>query len=154
MKKLFQFLLITVAIFLAGISSVQAAGIVFIFGNNVTAERQTALLAAKAEIEQLINFRQNIKVSVSFDNLTCSESSAVLGFAGPNNAHANFSGAPQNNVWYVSAQAADMGLPVAMNEAEHIEATFNNRLGQSGCLTGTTWYFGTDHNPSFNQVDF
>ena len=69
MKKLFRSFIATTAIFLAGITSAQAAGIVFIFGNNVTAERQTALLAAKAEIEQLINFRQNIKVSVSFDDL-------------------------------------------------------------------------------------
>ena len=154
MKKLFRSFIATTAIFLAGITSAQAAGIVFIFGNNVTAERQTALLAAKAEIEQLINFRQNIKVSVSFDDLPCSEFSAVLGSAGPQNAYHSFTGAPQSNVWYVSAQAADIGSASAMAESSHIQGQFNNRLGQSGCLTGTTWYFGTDHNPGSNQVDF
>ena len=155
MKKSFQFLIAATVICLASVTSAQAAGIVFSFGNNITPDKQAALLAAKAEVEQLINFRQNIKVSVSFDNdLTCSESSAVLGSAGPQNAYASFPGAPQSNVWYVSAQAADIGVAGAMDDVSHIQGQFNNRLGQSGCLTGITWYFGTDHNPGPGQIDF
>lgn len=138
----------------SGMSAANAAGIVFSFGSNVTAERQAALEAAATEIEGIINFRQNIKVHVAFSALECSNFSAVLGFAGPQTAYGNFSGAPQTNTWYVSAQAADMGFANAMDDTVHISAEFNNNLGSSGCLTGTTWYFGTDHNPASNQVDF
>lgn len=136
-------------------TSAQAAGIVFSFGANITPEKQAALEAAKAELEQIIHFRQNVKVSVSFSNsMDCDESSAVLGFAGPQTAYRDFPGAPQSNVWYASAEAADLGAAGAMDDAVHISGQFNNKLGQSGCLSGTTWYFGTDHNPGSNQVDF
>ncbi len=134
------------------------AGITFIPGSNVTPERLAALNAAAAEIEQVIDFKQNIKVSVSFTALQCTDFSAVLGFAGlsrtDSGAYANFPGAPQSNVWYVAAQAADMGHAAAMDDSVHIQAEFNHNLGNSGCLGGVTWYFGTDHNPAFGQVDF
>jgi hypothetical protein len=130
------------------------AGIVFDFGSNVNAERQAALEAAKAEIEQIIDFKQDVKISLSFTNLDCDLSSAVLGAAGPQNAYRDFPGAPQSNVWYVSAQAADLGSTFAMEDTSHIGANFNHRLGASDCLPGVTWYFGTDHNPGFNQIDF
>lgn len=137
------------------VANAQAAGIVFSFGANVTPEKQAALEAAKAELEQIIHFRQDVKVSVSFSNsMDCDESSAVLGFAGPQTAYRDFPGAPQSNVWYASAEAADLGSTFAMDDAVHIAGQFNNKLGQSGCLSGTTWYFGTDHNPGSNQVDF
>ncbi len=132
----------------------RAAGIVFSFGAGVTPERQVAFQAAANEIQQLIQFRHDIKVNVSFTALSCSNSSAVLGFAGPDNIHINFSGAPQANIWYVSAMAADYGHPAAMDDVSHITGEFNSNLGNAGCLSGTTWYYGADHNPGVNQVDF
>lgn len=131
------------------------AGIVFSFGKNVTPERQLALQAAAAEIEQILDIRQNVKISLSFkDTLQCGVSSAVLGFAGPQNAFGGFPGAPQADVLYVSAQAADMGYATAMAETVHIAAQFNNKLGSAGCLPTVSWYFGTDHNPGPGQIDF
>jgi hypothetical protein len=130
------------------------AGIVFTFGANVTAERQAALQAAAAEIEQIIDFRQTVKIGVSFKSLPCNDTGAILGFAGPEGAYHTFPGAPQSNVWYVSAQAADLELAPAMAEATHISAQFNNDLGKKGCLTGSGWYYGTDHNPPQGQNDF
>lgn len=141
---------------LLSINITQAAGIVFDFGSNITAERRAAFEAAAADIEQLIDFKQNVKVHVSFSNLECNSSSAILGFAGPagNVAYGNFPEAPQSNVWYVLAQAADLGNAVAINDPVHIAAEFNHQLGNAGCLPGITWYFGTDHNPGPGQVDF
>jgi hypothetical protein len=69
--------------FLLLAANVAHAGIVFDFGSNVNAERQAALEAAKAEIEQIIDFKQDVKISLSFTNLECDASSALLGFAGP-----------------------------------------------------------------------
>lgn len=142
------------ALFSLAAGASQAAGIVFSFGAGVTAERQAAFQAAANEIQQLIQFRHDINVSVSFKALSCSNSSAVLGFAGPDNININFSGAPQSNIWYVSAMAADYGHPAAMDDVSHITGEFNSNLGNAGCLSGTTWYYGADHNPGFNQVDF
>jgi hypothetical protein len=139
--------------FLLSVSAAQA-GIVLAFGNNVTTERQAALQAAAAEIEQIINFRQSVKITVSFDSLQCSSNSGVLGQAGPAGAYSNFAQAPQSNVWYVSAQAADLGSATAQSDTVHISSSFNTDLGNTGCLDGITWYFGTDHNPGVNQVDF
>ncbi len=154
MKTLFCAASLFVCFLWVSVPGAQAAGIVLSYGANVTPEKQAAIEAAAAELEQIIHFRQNVKVSVSFDALTCDATSAVLGFAGPQTAYANFSGAPQSNVWYVSAEAADMGSAGAMDDAVHISGKFNNNIGKSNCLPGTTWYFGTDHNPGPDQVDF
>ncbi|HSC76167.1 MAG TPA: thrombospondin type 3 repeat-containing protein [Pseudomonadales bacterium] len=139
--------------FLLSINAAQA-GIVFTFGSNVTPERQAAIQAAATELEQIIHFRQTVKITISFDNLQCDSGGGVLGQAGPTGAFSNFPQAPQNNVWYVTAQAADLGHTTAKNEAVHIDGSFNNNLGNTGCIEGITWYFGTDHNPGVNQIDF
>lgn len=130
------------------------AAITFITDASVTPERLAGLQAAANELQQVIGFQQDIKVNVTFTNLSCTTNSAVLGSAGPQTAYSNFAGAPQTNVWYVSAQAANYGIAGAMDDAWHINAQFNARLGNTGCLTGHTWYYGADHNPGSGQVDF
>ena len=142
------------SLFFLSVNAVNAAGIVFNFGSNVTAERQVALQAAAAELEQIIDFKQNVKISLSFTNLQCDASSALLGFAGPANAYSNFAGAPQAGVWYVSAQAADLGFSQAIADTSHISAQFSNKLDAGNCIGGATWYYGTDHNPGPGQIDF
>lgn len=154
MKKMLSNMAL-LSFFMLSMNAVNAAGIVFDFGNNITAERRAAFEAAAAEIEQIIDFQQDVKVQVSFDSdLDCNNFGAVLGYAGPQNAFRDFPGAPQASTWYVSAQAADFGFANAMNDTVHIAAAFNHRLGASGCLQGITWYFGTDHNPGPGQIDF
>ena len=140
--------------FLLLTASFAHAGIVFDFGSNVNAERQAALEAAKAEIEQIIDFKQDVKISLSFTNLECDASSALLGFAGPvGSVYKDFAGAPQSNVWYTPAQAADFGLSTAQSQTAHIGAEFSNKIGTAPCQN-FSWYFGTDHNPGPGQIDF
>jgi hypothetical protein len=140
--------------FLLLAANVAHAGIVFDFGSNVNAERQAALEAAKAEIEQIIDFKQDVKISLSFTNLECDASSALLGFAGPvGSVYKDFAGAPQSNVWYTPAQAADFGLSTAQSQTAHIGAEFSNKIGTAPCQN-FSWYFGTDHNPGPGQIDF
>jgi hypothetical protein len=138
---------------LLSVNVTHAAGIVFIFGSNITSERQIALEAAAAELEQIIDFKQDIKVEVSFTELECDANSALLGFAGPQAAYSDFSGAPQAGVWYVSAQAADFSLSDAIDDAVHIGAQFSNKIGTAPCQN-FEWYYGLDHNPGSGQVDF
>jgi hypothetical protein len=142
------------SLLLAGLTSNAQAAITFIQGSNVTPERLAALQAAANELQALLDIQQDIKVSVSFSALSCSQYGAVLGYAGPYTAYANFTGAPQTNTWYVSAQVANRGIASAMDDAVHINAEFNHNLGNTGCLDGITWYYGSDHNPAWNQVDF
>ena len=141
------------SLFLLSINAAQA-GIVFKFGSNITQERRVVLEAAAAEIEGIIDFKENVIIDISFANLECDNFSAVLGSAGPVNAFGDFPGAPQSDVWYVGAQAADLGSAEAKAVSSHIAARFNNKLGQAGCLQGVSWYFGTDHNPGPGQIDF
>lgn len=94
-----------------------------------------------------------ILVEARFDPLSCSESSGVLGSAGPNTVHINFAGAPVANTWYTAAQAnALAGVDLAPANYD-ISATFNSELGKPGCLSTLNWYYGLDGNAPANRID-
>lgn len=94
-----------------------------------------------------------IKVDSTFDPLTCTTSSAVLGSAGAVTLHRDFSGAPLNLTYYAAAQAnALAGVDLAATSAD-ISATFNSEIGKTGCLQGWTWYYGLDGNKPGNAID-
>jgi hypothetical protein len=91
---------------------------------------------------------QTIVIEASFDPLTCTATSAVLGAAGANNFFRDSTGAvlPPANTWYPSALTdklagfdADPGFP-------DIFAFFNSNLGQANCLAGSPFYLGLDNN--------
>lgn len=111
--------------------------------------------AAAAQVwADYLDISVNIVVSAQFNNLGGSANSATLGFAGPQNAARNFSGAPLNNMYFVSAQAnqhaganLDGGFP-------EIEATFNSDVDGNVVLGNTTWYYGTDGDPPPGKLDF
>jgi len=139
---------------LLGSLSAQGAGIVYTYGSNVDAQKQAALQAAATEIQQILRFDHDVKVTVSFVSLTCNATSAVLGQSGPDGAYVSFPGAPQANTLYTYAQAADLGYATAMSLSNHITGQFNNNIGTTNCLVSQQWYFGTDHNPPANGIDF
>jgi len=153
MKRLLA-LLIVLPILLFGSLSIQAAGIVYTYGTNIDAAKQTALLAAAAEVQQILRFDQNVKVTVSFASLSCTPTQGTLGQAGPDTAYRDFAGAPQAATWYVIAESADLGHAASMAAANHITGTFNNDVGTVNCLSTIHWYFGTDHNPPAGDIDF
>lgn len=88
-----------------------------------------------------------IIVQASFDPLSCTASTAVLGAAGTVQIFRDFPGAPVPGTWYHSALADalsgnDLGPGVA-----DISATFNSAIDNNGnCLAGSNWYLGYDHN--------
>lgn len=95
-----------------------------------------------------------ILVGASFDPKFCNASSAVLGSAGPNTAHANFSGAPVANTWYVQALANSLYGSDLDDSTDDIGASFNSSIdNNNNCLANTDWYYGYDGNGG-GDIDF
>lgn len=93
-----------------------------------------------------------IEVLASFDPLTCTATSAVLGSAGAVSIWANFAGATAVDTWHSVALANKLfGSDLDPTQPD-IRARFNSNLGQTGCLTGTGWYYGLDGNHG-TQID-
>ncbi|MBE0543313.1 MAG: PKD domain-containing protein [Verrucomicrobia bacterium] len=94
-----------------------------------------------------------ILVEARFDPLSCSESSGVLGSAGPTFVFRDFANAPVASTWYTVAQAnALAGVDLAPDNYD-ISATFNSELGKPGCLSALSWYYGFDGNAPANGID-
>lgn len=92
-----------------------------------------------------------IRVASTFDALTCSASSAVLGSAGPIEVDADFAGAIVPGTWYHIALAnklAGVDLSPGNND---ITARFNSSIDNNdNCLANTNWYYGLDGNEGPN----
>jgi hypothetical protein len=130
-----------------------------IAGNSGTTVGQQRLLVfqqAASVWGSIISSPVTIQVQASFDPLSCTATSAVLGSAGPRFAEINAAGLEFSNYWYHEALACkeagvdltpvgDPSLPPGDTGAD-IQAQFNSSLGQTGCLTGSGWYYGFDHN--------
>jgi len=87
-----------------------------------------------------------ITVRATWEPLTCSANSAVLGSAGSNGIWRDFSGATFPGTWYSSALANAL-TGVDLNVPSHeINARFNVNLGNPDCLTGSPFYLGLDRN--------
>ncbi len=96
-----------------------------------------------------------IKIYATFEPLSCTATSAVLGSAGTMYIFANFPGVPPfpgpefPDTWYHSALAkkrAGFDFYPYTPPAADLRARFNVNLGNPGCLTGVGWYLGFDAN--------
>ena len=92
-----------------------------------------------------------INVAATFEPLSCTATSAVLGSAGATQIFAEFPGAPLPQTWYHSA-LADKIARVDLGSGADLRARFNSNLGNVGCLTGTGFYYGLDTNHG-SQID-
>lgn len=98
-----------------------------------------------------------IVVRASMDPLSCTPTQAVLGQASSVQVAANFPGAPLANTWYHIALANKIAgfdlIPGAPGtSADDIRAFFNSDIDSNpNCLTGSVWYYGTDHNEGVDQ---
>lgn len=96
-----------------------------------------------------------IVIRASWGNFTnsCTANSGTLGSAGGTTLYRDFPGAPFSGTWYSVALAnALIGRDLNGATAE-INATFNVRLGTSGCLESLSWYYGLDTNHTTNQIN-
>lgn len=117
-------------------------------GNNATTlgrARLNVFTEAARLWGQLINSSQTIVVEASFDPLTCSANTGVLGSAGPMYVFRDFPGRPLPNVFYPGALAD--ALSGADQGTKHdITAQFNSVVnGDPSCLGRSYFYLGFDH---------
>ncbi|RYF01683.1 MAG: peptidase [Oxalobacteraceae bacterium] len=89
-----------------------------------------------------------VRIGASFEPLSCTASSAVLGSAGAAEIFSDFRNAPRANTWYPSALGSKLaGTDIATPGQPHIRARFNARLGLfPDCLPGSGFYLGLDRN--------
>jgi hypothetical protein len=88
-----------------------------------------------------------IQIQAQFNPLTCTATSAVLGSAGPITVNANNPSFEFQGYWYHQALGnKEAGVDLDGGATNDINAQFNSNLGQTGCLTGSGWYYGFDHN--------
>src|SRR5262249_30018573 len=110
-----------------------------------------------------LDSKVEIKILATFEPRTCTATSAVLGSAGARFVEINFPNAEFADTWYGDALANkragfDLTPPFdagggVIDGGEDIRARFNVNLGNPGCLTGTTWYYGLDTGHAANQIN-
>jgi len=89
-----------------------------------------------------------IRINAQFTAQTCTETSAVLGSAGPIGNFRNFPEATFQDTWYPSALRNKLaGNEASTTGAAQLQINFNVNLGTPGCLSASPWYFGIDNNP-------
>jgi len=125
-------------------------------GNTGTTVGQQRLIVFQTAANiwgSLLTSGPTIFVNSQFNALTCSSTSGVLGSAGPTTITANFTGAEFTGYWYNVALAnAESGVDQNGATAE-ISAQFNSSVGLTGCLDGSSWYYGLDDNHGTNGID-
>ncbi len=94
-----------------------------------------------------------ILVNAQFNPLSCSPTSAVLGSAGTTTVHRDFAGAEFTGTWYPQALANKLAGYDLDGANSDLSAQFNSSLGNAGCLDGSSWYYGYDHEQASNQID-
>lgn len=99
-----------------------------------------------------LDSKVEIRILATFEPLSCTASSAVLGSAGATEIFSDFPNAGFANTWYGVALADKIAGEDLDPTTPPIRARFNSNLGNTGCLTGTFWYLGFDANHG-NNID-
>jgi len=119
-------------------------------GTTLGQQRIIAFQAAANKWGSTLTSSVTIRVLATWDPLSCTSTSAVLGSAGATEVFSDFPGAIVAGHWYGKAQANMLaGVDLDPTTAD-IRARFNVNLGNTGCLTGTFFYLGLDNNHGAN----
>ena len=130
-------------------------------GNPGTTVGQQRLIAFQFAADiwgATIDSPAEIRIQSSFDPLTCTATSAVLGSAGTIQIVRNFLGTEFANTWYhialANKRAAGDLIPGPMGTtADDIRARFNSNIGQPNCLSTSSWYYGLDANEPAGSIN-
>jgi hypothetical protein len=87
-----------------------------------------------------------IRIRAQFTAQQCTETSAVLGSAGPLANYRNFEGATFDDTWYPAALRNKLAGNEAVPGGDQLQINFNVNLGTPGCLPNSPWYLGIDNN--------
>jgi len=93
-----------------------------------------------------LNSSTPITVRATWEALTCTTNTAVLGSAGATNIARDFPGAPFAGTWYSVAETNALTGSDGNGATQEITARFNVNLGNPGCLDGIHFYLGLDNN--------
>lgn len=115
-------------------------------GTTLGAQRLNAFQAAANKWGATLTSSVPIRVLATWEALTCTATSAVLGSAGATQVFRDFGGAPQAGAWYGKAQTAKLIGSDPDTSTADIRARFNINLGKSTCLAGSPFYLGLDGN--------
>jgi hypothetical protein len=116
-------------------------------GTTLGQQRLIAFQAAANKWGATLTSSVTIQVLSTFEPLTCTADSAVLGSAGAIQVWRDFTNVPIANTWYSQALANKLaGVQLDPASSPDIRARFNSNLGQVGCLTGRPFYLGLDNN--------
>lgn len=125
-------------------------------GNTATTigEQRIKVLELAVQIwGSVLDSQINIEVDASFDPLTCSAQTAILGAGGPTTVHINFANRPYVNTLYVQAEANSLSNS-DLSPASDIQITLNSSIdNNSNCLNNTNWYLGLDGQGPSNSID-
>ena len=126
-------------------------------GTTLGQQRLIVFQQAAAIWGGLLTSNVPIRVSASFAPLDCSATTGVLGSTFANQVYASprdFPGAPVANTWYVKALANKFrGSDLDATEFD-MTSQFNSSLGQTGCLTGASFYLGLDNLSPGSNINF
>ncbi|HEY6195216.1 MAG TPA: PA domain-containing protein [Candidatus Eisenbacteria bacterium] len=115
-------------------------------GTTIGQQRLNCFTHAAAIWAGILTSAVPINIQAQFNPLTCNATSAVLGAAGPITVTANDPSFEFQGYWYHQALANKEKGSDTDPADNDINAQFNSNLGQTGCLTGSGWYYGFDHN--------
>ena len=123
-------------------------------GTTVGEQRRIAYQFAADLWGAILESGPPVNVQASFQPLSCTATSGVLGSAGATTVHRDFEGALLPATWYGGALANALfgeDLDPATNE---INSRFNANLGSPGCLEASGWYYGLDGNTPSGRINF
>ena len=116
-------------------------------GTTLGQQRLIAFQAAANKWGATLNSAVPITVLATFEPLTCTATSAVLGSAGALQVFSDFPGAPLTGTWYSEALVNKLYGAQADPATADIRARFNSNLGlNANCLPGQPFYLGLDNN--------
>jgi hypothetical protein len=122
-------------------------------GTTIGAQRLNVFTKAGQIWDAIIQSPITIRVQASFDPLSCSPTSGVLGSAGPNVVDSDFPGATFPGTWYTGAEANRLSGVDQDPSFDDIVAQFNSSVGTAACLTSRHWYYGYDGNEGATGLD-
>src|SRR4051812_38212514 len=120
-------------------------------GTTLGQQRLNAFQAAANIWGATLNSGPTMTVLATWEPLTCTSSTAVLGSAGANSIWRDFANASFSGTWFSAALANKLSNSDLAATPE-IRARFNINLGNTGCLDGIHYYLGLDANHG-NDID-
>ncbi|MDF4026730.1 serine protease [Luteibacter sp. PPL201] len=94
--------------------------------------------------------------NATFEPLECDATGGVLGSSGPVSVFTfdNATGNVPANTWVTGAEADSIAGEDGDPGNADIQSQFNGALGSPGCIEGSKWYMGLDHQVPSGQIDF